>query len=54
MSLGAGSEVSEVNPGLACLGFFLLPADRQVEPSAPLQHHVCLDATVLPALMIRE
>jgi hypothetical protein len=31
---------------------FLLPVDKDVELLATLQHHVCLHATVLPAMMI--
>lgn len=35
MSLGAGFEVSELNPGPVALSFFLLPVVPDVELSAP-------------------
>lgn len=35
-----------------CLSSFLLPADSDVELSAPLQHHVWLCAALLPAITI--
>ena len=40
----------KLKPGL--VAHSLLPKDPDVEILAPLQHHVCLQALMLPALMI--
>jgi len=35
-------------------GLLLLPAGQDVELLAPSQHHVCLDAAMLPATVIMD
>lgn len=37
-----------------CLIVYLLPVVRDVELSAPLQHHVYLYAATLPAMLIMD
>ena len=49
---GMGLKVSYVQATpIVEVSLFLLPSDPDVELSATLQHHVCLHATMLPAMM---
>ena len=53
VSLGVGFEVSDLKPGLVCLGVLLLPADPNVELSASSPAS-CMSGTMLHAMMIIE
>ena len=55
MSLREVSEFSYMlKPGHCLLSHFLLPLDSDVELLAPSPVNVCLHATMLSAIMIRE
>ena len=51
LSVGLGFQKLKPGPGLF---LFLLPMNPDAEISVTLQHHVCLQATMLPALMTTE
>ena len=53
VSLGEGFRASK-SKARPSVFLFLLSADQDVELSAPLQHHVCLCATMLPDMMVMD
>ena len=53
MGVGFEESYAQAPP---CVGhsLSLLPEDQDVELLAPLQHHVCLSAAMLPTMMIMD
>ena len=51
--MGVGFEVSHTQEKPSVVdSHLLLPTDQEEDPQVLLQHHVCLDAAMIPTMMI--